>query len=144
MPRPKSTNSLKLVDTIAELYFLLRPDYSEDLTHQSIRVLQYIGMCPTPPRIDDVRQFVGGAATSASELVKRLSARGLVVRSRSETDERVVRLSLSERGQEVLRQHTHMDPAKVAIALSGISATDADQVVALLSTILEKGRSKFG
>jgi len=130
----------ELADSIAELYALLRPTYDEDLTHQSVRVLQYIAMAVEPPRVDDVRKFLGGAAASASEFVKRLAARGLVARQRSSQDERVVELVLTKKGALVLRQHTHLDIKKLEAAFRDTPEVSVETMVKMLGHLLNAAR----
>ncbi len=134
-PHPKQLAAQEIASVISRLYFLLKPAYSEDLTHQSVRVLQFIDMRPGNPRIDDVRQYLGIAPTSTSELVKRLAAKGLVTRNRSLSDERVVELKLTEKGQFILKQQTQMDVAKLALCLEGSRDGENHALIEGLSTL---------
>ena len=128
----------EIASSISRLYFLLKPTYSEDLTHQSVRVLQFIEMHPGNPRIDDVRQYLGIAPTSTSELVKRLAAKGLVERKRSTNDERVVELSLTERGQFILKQQTQMDVGKLALCLDGTEEGEIRALIVSLASLAQR------
>lgn len=125
---------------ISELYFLLKHDYSEDLTHQSVRVLQYIEMFDGNPRIDDVKNYLGLAATSTSELVKRLASKGLVERTRSVSDERVVEVSLTEKGRVVLAEQTRMDKQKLAQCLVDSEDADDQHLVETLRKVLSRAQ----
>lgn len=134
--RHKKSLAQELASTISELYFLLKPQYTEDMTHQSVRVLQFIQMSPHNPRVDDVRQHLGVAPTSASELVKRLAIKGMVERRRSQTDERVVELALTEKGRLTLEQQTQMDVSKLAACLSQLQSGEDKSIVAGLNQLL--------
>ncbi|MGA2083224.1 MAG: MarR family winged helix-turn-helix transcriptional regulator [Holophaga sp.] len=146
---PKQQAAQEIVSTISRLYFLLKPTYSEDLTHQSVRVLQFIAMHPGNPRIDEVRQHLGIAPASTSELVKRLSAKDLVVRKRSLSDERIVELELTEKGRSILAQQTQMDVSKLAMCLKGSKDWENQALIEGLNNLaaraeglIPKGNSK--
>ena len=74
----------RLSAILARLYFDARRDYSIDLSHRAIRVLQLAAFRGDPPRIDDVARQLGCATSTASELVKRLQSKGLLVRTSSD------------------------------------------------------------
>lgn len=136
MVQHKIKAAQRFTEVVAELYAHLRPDYDEDLTHQSVRLLQHIAFSDRPLRVEDVRQFLGGAAPSASEFVKRLAVRGLVARERSEADARVVELKLTVKGLEVLRQHTHLDPRRLETAASLAKGVDLTELTEKLEALL--------
>ena len=138
--RPSNTTKsqervAKLGEALAALYFLARREYSLDLTHRAIRVLQLAAYRSVPPRIDDVSQFLGCALSTASELVKRLQSKGLIVRRRSKIDERVVQLELTDRGRTALMEHTSLDPKKLSLGLSNFSANEQKELVRLMEQL---------
>lgn len=140
MVRHKKNVGQDLAAKISELYFLLKPQYAEDLTHQSVRVLQYIQMSDGHPRVDDVRQHLGIAATSASELVKRLATKGMVERRRSQADERVVELALTEKGLATLAQQTQMDASRLAMCLKQLGDGEDEKLLTLIEALVERAR----
>ncbi len=74
-------------------------------------------------------------------LVKRLEAAGLVVRQRDAADERVVRVSLTARGQEVVAAAHACIPQKVleATGLSGDELRDLNRKLKVLQAALGQG-----
>lgn len=136
MVQHKRSSAQRFAQVVAELYAHLRPEYDEDLTHQSVRLLQHIALANKPLRVEDVRQFLGGAAPSASEFVKRLAVRGLVARERSEADARVVELKLTDKGAEVLRQHTQLDLKRLEIAARIAKGVDLAELTEKLEALL--------
>lgn len=142
--RHKQPLAQELASTITELYFLLKPQYSEDLTHQSVRALQFIQMSKHSPRVDDVRQHLGIAPTSASELIKRLSVKGMVERRRSQADERVVELALTEKGKFTLEQQTQMDIGKLAACLANMDAGNDVALVNGIGELLTRAQQLMG
>jgi DNA-binding MarR family transcriptional regulator len=106
-------------------------------------------MHPGNPRIDEVRQHLGIAPASTSELVKRLSAKDLVVRKRSLSDERIVELELTEKGRSILAQQTQMDVSKLAMCLKGSKDWENQALIEGLNNLaaraeglIPKGNSK--
>ena len=127
----------RLSAILARLYFDARQDYSIDLSHRAIRVLQLAAFGSDPPRIDDVATQLGCATSTASELVKRLQSKGLLVRRRSERDERVVQLYLTDEGKAALLEHTTLDMEKLKSGLSVLSAREQDELIRLAGKLTE-------
>jgi DNA-binding MarR family transcriptional regulator len=122
---------------LARLYFDARRDYSIDLSHRAIRVLQLAAFGSDPPRIDHVARQLGCATSTASELVKRLQSKGLLVRRRSDKDERVVELYLTDEGETALLEHTTLDIEKLKRGLSTLSAGEQDELIRLAGKMTE-------
>lgn len=122
----------ELGDALASLYFVARRDYGIDLSHHAIRVLQLVAFGEKAPRIDDVARVLGRAASTASELVKRLQNKGLLVRRRTDKDERVVRLELTAAGRTALTEHTSCDPQKLEAGLAALPAAEQRELVRLI------------
>ena len=116
---------------------MARRDYVVDLSHRPIRVLQLVAFSDEPPKMDDVARFLGSAASTASELVKRLQDKGLIIRRRSDDDERVVRLALTDAGHVALTEHTSLDPGKLATGLGALPASDRKELVRLVGALAE-------
>ena len=125
----------EFADVLAALYFAARRDYEIDLSHRAVRVLQLVAFSEAPPRIDDVARFLDCAASTASELVKRLQGKGLIARRRSDADERVVCLALTDAGRSALAEHTSLDPVKLRAGLRSLPASDQEALVRLLGEL---------
>jgi DNA-binding MarR family transcriptional regulator len=133
----RQKRAIELEAALATLYFVARRDYSIDLSHRAIRVLQLVAFADQAPRMDDVAHHLGCAASTASELVKRLHSKGLLVRRRSEQDERVVRLELADAGQVALTEHTSLDPKKLETGLEALSVSDQKELVRITRALAE-------
>ena len=129
-PEPQAVNNSKAD----------RREYAIDLSHRAIRVLQFVAFRQDPPRIDDVTAFLGCAPSTASELVKRLQKRGLVVRHRSASDERVVHIELTEAGWTALTEHTSVDPAKLESGLETLSVKEQKELIRLIGALTQRLR----
>ena len=102
-PESSPAPEARLGDALARLYYAARREYRIDLTHRAIRVLQFISHHSEPPRLDEVRQYLGCAPSTASELIKRLQKKGLLIRARAATDERAIAIEASRSGRGAVR-----------------------------------------
>jgi len=119
-----------------QLYNRARYAYAEDLSHQAVRALYFIGSSASPPRVDDLRRHLDRSMANTSDIVRRLVARGLLSKYRSDEDERVVHLELTDEGRSQLAQHTLMDPALLGPMLERLSASERATFMALLEKML--------
>ncbi|PHA01894.1 MarR family transcriptional regulator [Bacillus pseudomycoides] len=94
------------------IYFYLRHEYEENLSHQAIRILQMISRKETQT-ISHIATELHLSHNTASEHIKRLIQKGFVIKERSKQDERVVIVKLTETGQQALATHTLLDEAKL-------------------------------
>lgn len=142
MPKPPQTDDLsspkeRLGTTLAKLYYVARRDYQTDLTHRAIRVLQFISYRQEPPRLDEVREFLGCAPSTASELIKRLQKKGLLTRTRSKNDERAIAIELTESGAKAVTEHTSLDPAKLNAGLTRLNAREQEVLLRSLQKVAD-------
>lgn len=110
----------RVSELCAALYQACRRQYGINLSHTAVRVLQAVSHGPVT--VQGVAAKAECAANTASELLQRLGAKGLVERKRNSEDERVVTVTLTAAGAAALREHTHLDETKLAKALAQISA----------------------
>ena len=122
---------------LAELYYRARRDYETDLTHRAIRVLQFISHHDRAPRLDEITAYLGRAPSTASELIKRLQNKGLVVRNRAKRDERTIEIELTEAGKVALAEHTTLDPRKLRDGLKALDDFEQDALVKSIRKITE-------
>ncbi|WP_277928576.1 transcriptional regulator, SarA/Rot family [Bacillus cereus group sp. BfR-BA-01380] len=94
------------------IYFYLRHEYEENLTHQTIRILQMISR-KEAQTIRTIATTLHLSHNTASEHIKRLIQKELVIKERSQQDERVVIVKLTEKGRQALATHTLLDEAKL-------------------------------
>ncbi|MEI4830626.1 MarR family transcriptional regulator [Bacillus sp. FJAT-53711] len=94
------------------IYFYLRHEYEENLSHQAIRILQMISR-KEAQTISNIAAKLHLSHNTASEHIKRLIQKEFVVKERSKQDERVVIVKLTEIGQQALATHTLLDEAKL-------------------------------
>jgi DNA-binding MarR family transcriptional regulator len=118
-----------------EIYFHAHPTFTIDLSHQSVRALQYVSLTDTPT-VGGVAQHLDVRHHTASEIVARLENKGLVRRGRASTDRRHVTLELTAAGTSALSEHTGLDPEAVAEALASASPKDLRAIESAFASLL--------
>ena len=127
----------RLGDALATLYYVARREYRIDLTHRQIRVLQFIDQRPEPPRLDEVRAYLGCAPSTASELIKRLQKKGLLIRARAADDERAIAIGLTDTGRETVAEHTSLDPEKLKRGIATLTTEEQSVLVQSLEAVTD-------
>ena len=90
-------------------------------------------------RIKDLASSIGCTAGSASVAVKRLERAGLVSRSRSKADERVVTVTLATRGVNSLEAWERLQVASTAEVFEVLSPDERRTLRRLLAKALDAG-----
>jgi MarR family transcriptional regulator, organic hydroperoxide resistance regulator len=131
----------QLSDLFAEIYYRCHPEFTLNLSHQSIRALQFIGLEGTVT-VQEVAERLGCARNTASEILHRMADKGLITRKRRKGDERVVELRITADGQSVLQEQTGLDLGKLARSLAGMDQIEREQIMKgfelLLSAVKEE------
>lgn len=103
---------VKLNQLWTDIYYQLRYNHNEKITHQSIRILQVIQK-ESEVGIKDIAQAIQVSHNTASEHIKRLLEKEYVFKTRSQIDERKVILKLTDVGNEALHRHSNLDEEKL-------------------------------
>lgn len=117
----------------AKQYRFLR-DGPHDITHMDGKVLGYFGRHPGATQ-SDLAQHSGHDKAQMARLIKGLRDRGLLDGEVDDADRRNVRLSLTADGQAVQRALRQQAQRVGAQAVSGLSAADRQQLLALLRRV---------
>ncbi|HDR7435092.1 MULTISPECIES: MarR family transcriptional regulator [Bacillus] len=124
------------------IYYHLRYEYEDNLSHQAIRILQLIS------REKDIT--IGKLATelslshnTTSEHVKRLIQKGFIMKERNKQDERVVNLTLTKEGIEGLEKHTLLDKEKIKILESQLSKEEQQLIEKAFSLLAKEAKYAF-
>jgi DNA-binding MarR family transcriptional regulator len=120
----------------AAIYHRCHPRYSIALSHQSVRVLQLLNE-EQAVTVQRVAEFLGCAANTASELVSRLVSKRLVEKQRSEDDERVVFLRLTDIGRTAFDEHVGLDVSRLANALQLCDLRTKHEIQTAFETLLD-------
>lgn len=124
------------------IYYHLRYEYEDTLSHQTIRILQIISR-KTETTIGKVAFELGLSHNTASEHVKRLIQKGFVIKERNKQDERVVNLALTTEGKEVLTKHTLLDEEKLKVLESHFSKEEQQLIETAFSLLAKESKYAF-
>lgn len=111
-----------------DIYFNLHPVQEENISHQSIRILQMVQKKKNM-MIRDIANELMISHNTASEHVKKLVRNGWIYKERSENDQRKVFLHLTDIGSSIVKKHTELDDNKLRIVLSKLTATERAKVI---------------
>jgi DNA-binding MarR family transcriptional regulator len=108
------------------------------LTTQQIGVILLLSAqrASTPFELSRVMSYDSGSMT---RLLDRLEKKGFVVRSRSDTDRRMVKLELTQQGHEAAQQLPALGAAVLNEQLRGFSAADHATLLDLLGRFIANG-----
>lgn len=105
------------------------------LTPTQLGVLEAI-LHKGPQTHRDLGRRVLTSAANMTDVIDKLTARGLVVRCRSPDDKRQVRVDLTGCGRELIQELFPRHAGDIALAMGGL---DADQLVALGNLLRDLG-----
>ncbi|AFS70501.1 MarR family winged helix-turn-helix transcriptional regulator [Exiguobacterium antarcticum] len=123
-------------EDFARLYYHLHPKWTENLSHQSVRILQTIQMKGAMTVKEIANRFVLSPNT-ASEHVKKLEGLGYIVKQRSSVDQRVVQVSLTREGRTAVKTHTELDAKRVEHVLKQLSPAEQQMIEAAFQLFRE-------
>ncbi|NIA58903.1 MarR family transcriptional regulator [Bacillus pacificus] len=124
------------------IYYHLRYEYEDNLSHQAIRILQIISH-EKDITIGKVATELTLSHNTVSEHVKRLIQKGYIMKERNKQDERVVNLTLTKEGIEVLEKHTLLDKEKIKILESQLSKEEQQVIERAFSLLAKEAKYAF-
>lgn len=124
------------------IYYHLRYEYEDNLSHQAIRILQIVSR-EKDITIGKVATGLSLSHNTASEHIKRLIQKGFIVKERNKKDERVVNLTLTIEGIEVLEKHTLLDKEKIKILESQLSKEEQQLIEKAFSLLAKEAKYAF-
>jgi DNA-binding MarR family transcriptional regulator len=95
-----------------DVYYKLRYNHQEKITHQAIRILQVIQK-ESSVGIKEIANAIQVSHNTASEHIKRLIEKKYLYKTRSIEDERKVILKLTDLGSDILHRHSSLDEEKL-------------------------------
>jgi MarR family transcriptional regulator, organic hydroperoxide resistance regulator len=123
-----------------DIYYLLHYVHEDNITHQAIRLLQYIEK-NEEATIGDLAKHLAVSHNTASEHIKRLIKKGLVNKKRSHLDERRVIVELTEEGKRVLHRHTRLDAEKLRKILIQMDESDVQTIQKAFAILCEGAKN---
>jgi DNA-binding MarR family transcriptional regulator len=106
-----------------------------DLTSQQIGVILLLasGRARTPLELSREMSYDSGSMT---RMLDRLEKKGFVSRTRSESDRRIVELSLTGRGRDAAAQLPVIGASVLNAQLAGFSRAELDLLIGMLARII--------
>ncbi|UII54384.1 MarR family winged helix-turn-helix transcriptional regulator [Cytobacillus spongiae] len=120
-------NIEQLNECFTDIYYYLHEEHHEKITHQAVRILQQV-LKEDEVSVKDVAVRNGISHNTASEHVKRLLVKGLLLKKRKPTDERAIILYLTPKGIEVLKSNTELAGEKLERVLVGLSSEERNLI----------------
>ena len=124
------------------IYYHLRYEYEDNLSHQAIRILQIVSR-EKEITIGKVATELTLSHNTASEHVKRLIQKGFIMKERNKQDERVVNLTLTIEGIEGLEKHTLLDKEKIKILELQLSKEEQQLIEKAFSLLAKEAKYAF-
>ncbi|WP_026585051.1 MarR family winged helix-turn-helix transcriptional regulator [Bacillus sp. J33] len=123
-----------------DIYYQLRYNHQEKITHQSIRILQVIQK-EEEVGIKEIAEAIQVSHNTASEHIKRLLEKNYVFKTRSTKDERKVILGLSDLGIEVLHRHSSLDEEKLKqVLFERMSYEERQRIIEAFTLLKERAK----
>ena len=110
---------------------------SEDITHQQYNILRILNNSETPLSTLQIREQMLDKMSDTSRIVERLLKKNLVNKQTCRYDKRLVDVTISDKGLQLLRRlekKTH----ELDSIISNLNSEDVDTVNLLLDKIREK------
>ncbi|MBY0595333.1 MarR family winged helix-turn-helix transcriptional regulator [Bacillus bingmayongensis] len=124
------------------IYYHLRYEYDDNLSHQAVRILQIISR-EEETTIGMLASELTLSHNTASEHIKRLIQKGFVMKERNKQDERVVNLTLTTEGKKALAKHTLLDEEKLKILEAQLSEEEQQFIQKAFSLLAKEAKYAF-
>jgi DNA-binding MarR family transcriptional regulator len=105
------------------------------LTTEQYAVLATMKYLGNPTRPTDIARWLERSTNSMSIIIERMVGAGLIKRARDKSDRRVVRLTITSKGENTLKPATLAGLDFIQKVLSPLSAEDRHTLVTLLETV---------
>ncbi len=115
-----------------------------DLPVAQLRVLNVLGREASDRRLTmgELAEALGVALSTATQIVERIEKRGLVQRAHGDPDDRrVVRLALTQQGQDLLDNRRRLRRARLALALDALDSRQQSALAQALHPLAEAARA---
>ncbi|MFN2746554.1 MarR family winged helix-turn-helix transcriptional regulator [Bacillus sp. z60-18] len=125
-----------------DIYYNLHHTHDDSLSHQAVRLLQHIEK-KQYVTIGELARLLDVSHNTASEHVKRLIQKKLVLKKRDNKDERKVYVTLSAEGEAAVKRHTRLDPQKLQMVLQHLNEEEIGLVKTAFSMLSQEAKSCF-
>jgi DNA-binding MarR family transcriptional regulator len=109
-----------------------------NLSFLQIRTLTFIHRSGTAVQMKDIAEHFSIEMPTATSLLNKLARLHLVTRTIDKKDRRVVRVSLSKKGEQVLEEALRMKTQRIEQILAHLSDEQQKNLYTILQTLAEK------
>lgn len=117
----------KINDYFTTIYYYLHPENQGKISHQSVRILQYIQK-EKDVTVQDVAKTFQISHNTASEHIKKLERNGWVTKHRLINDQRIVQVLLTEEGINIVKLNTELDSEKLLNVLTTLNLEQQEEI----------------
>lgn len=130
----------KLNDCWTDIYFHLHYPHTEKISHQVIRILQLVEK-KEEVGVNEVANYLQISHNTASEHVKRVVEKNLLIKERDSLDERRVLLHLTKPGKDVLHRNTSLDEEKLEQVMNQLGDKEKEIVKQAFKILSERAKT---
>ena len=147
LARPGAGQDLGLVDALAQLSFLVHNALAEIAARHGLSIIQtrLLGVLrDREPAMNALGRHLGLDKSSISGLIDRAERRDLVTRSVSASDRRVVRVSITGTGRQLVEQIAASFTARIETFTAGLPDADRQLLAQLAARIVTADADRRG
>jgi len=133
------TDSRTINDYWTDIYYHLHYPHTEKITHQVIRILQHVQKQDNVG-INEVASYLGISQNTASDHIKRIIKKGLLLKRRNPADERKVILCLTAEGRDVVYRNTSLNEEMLDTIFLNLSEEEKDILLKSFKLLSERAK----
>jgi DNA-binding MarR family transcriptional regulator len=137
----RSTTKSQLPPLMFEMGRLLKSEIAQDgsctISYLHLETLRFIHE-QGKPTMSDVAEYLKIAPPSATALVNAFAKDEVIDRTPDKADRRVVRLTLSKKGKELLKQAMKQREKAFTRVIASLSGKDCEELSRILKIIIRK------
>lgn len=135
-----ASNVKELNEYWTDIYFHLHYPHTEKISHQVIRILQLVEK-KEEIGVNEVATYLHISHNTASEHVKRMVEKNLLIKERGLLDERKVLLHLTKLGEDVLHRNTSLDEEKLEQVMNQLADKEKEIVEQAFKILSERAKT---
>lgn len=124
-----STGTPTIVDVLIRLQDALGGQYGE-LSRPQLRLMMKLGK--TDPTVSELAERLNISSPGVTQMLDKLASRGFLTRYSPDKDQRVVRVSISDRGRDVLQVAVRQFEERVTSMMQTLSDSEQEVITGLL------------
>lgn len=133
------TDSRTINDYWTDIYYHLHYPHTEKITHQVIRILQHVQKQDNVG-INEIASYLGISQNTASDHIKRIIKKGLLLKRRDPADERKVILGLTAEGQDVVYRNTSLREEMLDTIFLNLSEEEKETLLKSFKLLSERAK----